>query len=629
MNVENAHDLNAMWHALNEHAIVSIADLAGNITFANDTFVQISGYSREELMGQNHRILKSDVQSAEFWDSMWKTISSGYVWKGVICNRAKDGTRYWLQAQISPISDANGKIEKYLSIRTDITAHRNALDELELAKSLRAANDALQMRKFYLRATLDNLPFQFWLKDVHGHYLAANQALADACGFNSADEVTGLSDLDLWPMEQARMYQSIDAEVLRSRRIQIREEFDASNSTVRWVEIFIKPLIAGNGALLGTVGYAYDISERKLAQGRLQEHSDHLNAIFDLSPDGFVSFDAARQVSHLSPAFTRMTGITLAQAHQLDESAFSDLLSRNCAETGRFEGLDSLRHRGTPSKPHERARIELTGGNKPILEVELRGGDLGGVSQILYFRDVTVEIEVERLKSDFLATAAHELRTPMVSIYGYSELLLNQELDASLHQECFGEMHAQSKVMVSILDDLLDLARIDERRGRNFTFQAVDVVTLIEATLNNFKPPVGRDAPQWLLTRGEGTILVDARQTQKAIVNVLSNAYKYSPGGGAVQIKLLRLSSATEAPLVGIAISDQGIGMTTAQQACVFERFYRADTSGKILGTGLGMSIVHEIVALHGGRVELNSEPGAGTSVTLWFPEYRSEPVLL
>jgi signal transduction histidine kinase len=157
----------------------------------------------------------------------------------------------------------------------------------------------------------------------------------------------------------------------------------------------------------------------------------------------------------------------------------------------------------------------------------------------------------------------------------------------------------------------------------------VDVVTLIEATLNNFKPPVGRDAPQWLSPWDAGTVWVDAQQTQKAIVNVLSNAYKYSPGGGAVQIKLLRLSSATEAPLVGIAISDQGIGMTTAQQACVFERFYRADTSGKILGTGLGMSIVHEIVALHGGRVELNSEPGAGTSVTLWFPEYRSEPVLL
>ena len=122
---------------------------------------------------------------------------------------------------------------------------------------------------------------------------------------------------------------------------------------------------------------------------------------------------------------------------------------------------------------------------------------------------------------------------------------------------------------------------------------------------------------------------MDARQTQKAIVNVLSNAYKYSPGGGADQIKLLRLSNATEAPLVGIAISDQGIGMTTAQQACVFERFYRADTSGKILGTGLGMSIVHEIVALHGGRVELNSEPGVGTSVTLWFPECLNQPVLL
>jgi PAS domain S-box-containing protein len=224
-------DLGALWEAINQHAIVSMADPAGNITYANETFVRISGYSREELLGQNHRVLKSDVHGPEFWDAMWKTISSGYVWKGVVCNCAKDGSHYWVDTQISPSFGPSGQIEQYMSIRTDITAHKRALSELEIAKSLKAATDALQLRRFYMQATLDNLPFQFWLKDALGRYLAVNQVFADACGYSTADEVTGLTDLELWPSAQAQKYQSIDAEVMGSCLAQTREECDPLGGT--------------------------------------------------------------------------------------------------------------------------------------------------------------------------------------------------------------------------------------------------------------------------------------------------------------------------------------------------------------------------------------------------------------
>jgi signal transduction histidine kinase len=116
-------------------------------------------------------------------------------------------------------------------------------------------------------------------------------------------------------------------------------------------------------------------------------------------------------------------------------------------------------------------------------------------------------------------------------------------------------------------------------------------------------------------------VLADRQRLLQVIENVLSNAYKYSPQGSSVVIELLPSTSlANTAPKVCIRITDQGIGMTPEQQSRVFERFYRADTSGKMLGTGLGMSIVHEIVTLHGGTVELSSLSGLGTSVTLWLP---------
>ena len=108
----------------------SITDTAGRITYANDMFSQVSGYSNAELMGQNHRIVKSDVQPEGFWDTVWKTISNGYVWRGEVCNRAKDGTAYWVDTVIAPFFGDKG-IEKYISIRTDITVSKQARQVLE------------------------------------------------------------------------------------------------------------------------------------------------------------------------------------------------------------------------------------------------------------------------------------------------------------------------------------------------------------------------------------------------------------------------------------------------------------------------------------------------------------------
>ena len=127
-------DLTSLNHALDEHAIVSIADTKGNITYVNERFCSISGYSCDELIGQNHRMLKSNMHSPAFYEDMWQTIVSGNTWHGEIKNHQKDGGSYWVKATIVPILDEAGKPFQYVSIRTDITEHREteeALDKLE------------------------------------------------------------------------------------------------------------------------------------------------------------------------------------------------------------------------------------------------------------------------------------------------------------------------------------------------------------------------------------------------------------------------------------------------------------------------------------------------------------------
>lgn len=112
--------------ALDEHAIVSVTDAAGDITYANQKFLDISGYVLPELLGRNHRILKSGIHPASFYQQMWDTLLSGDTWHGEVCNRRKDGRLYWVRASVKPILDVNGLPLQYISIRTDITDLKEA-----------------------------------------------------------------------------------------------------------------------------------------------------------------------------------------------------------------------------------------------------------------------------------------------------------------------------------------------------------------------------------------------------------------------------------------------------------------------------------------------------------------------
>jgi PAS domain S-box-containing protein len=392
------------------------------------------------------------------------------------------------------------------------------------------------------------------------------------------------------------------------------------DGTYKWILARGRALFNEEGCATRVCGSHTDTTDRRLAAEKLQDRTEQLNAIFELSPDGFVSFDGARRVKYASPAFTRMTGIGLSQISGLDEQAFSTLLAQICVASGRFRGVQALRASATSDQTGKRELIELLQAGKRVLEVGLRASDASSVSQILYFRDVTHETEVDLMKSEFLSTAAHELRTPMASIYGFAEVLLTQDLDEASRQEFLSIIFSQSELMASILNELLDLSRIEARRGKDFIFEPTYLQMLIKEVLSGFKLPAGRLAPVLSLPDTPLYILADHKKALQMIINIISNAYKYSAGNESVQIELIAPSVQTDKARIGIRIIDQGIGMTPAQCARVFERFYRADTSGKIPGTGLGMSIVHEIVQLHGGEVDIASQPGLGSTVTLWFP---------
>lgn len=650
------------------------------------------------------------------------------------------GLRYFC-ARAHPVVDVAGNVIRLDGILTDV--------------SRRAESEAnLRTRELYLRAILDNFPFLIWLKDEESRFLAVNAVFAKACGAVSPNEVSGMTDLDIWPAELAEQYREDDRQVIVGKVEKIVEEPCQLGQEFGWIETFKKPVIAPDGKVLGTVGYARDITSRKQLErqladneerwelaisgandgiwdwnletnsiyfsdrwklmldylpeeiqnrylewesrihtedlGRVKEairnhlenatkiyqvdyrirckngeyrwmlargkavrnkdgkptrfvgsHSDihervvaeqklrfrttQLNSIFTLSPDGFVAFGEEGTIEYISDAFAELTGLSSDDVFGKSENELIDVLARQCIADNRQNQrtLAALRSCDTLDNDFEEINkllLEVLHPRFRIIEVGRRYSSGSVVSKIYYFRDATRETELDRLKSEFLSMAAHELRTPMVSIYGFSELLLNStDFDSETVRELINTIHRQSIQMSSIINELLDLARIEERRGLEFEIETLDLNILIAEVIEVFElQGDGRIQVRNLLDQ-PAEVLGDRGKISQVITNILSNAFKYSPSGEGVSVTLSQ-SSRSDHDGYLIDVRDHGIGMSDETIARVCERFFRADNSGNIPGTGLGMSIVKEITDLHGGAISIVSSLGIGSTVSVWLP---------
>jgi signal transduction histidine kinase len=374
---------------------------------------------------------------------------------------------------------------------------------------------------------------------------------------------------------------------------------------------------------------ASTVEQLMIEERIIRDRTEQLNTIFSLSPDGLVSFDRDGLVKYANPAFLRMTGLLAMDVVGQAQGALERRLRELAEVPGQWPGLEACFLRvavatdqaGAAAAPEQRQRqlLSLRAPRASVLDLIGVSSDAATVSQLLYVRDVTHEIEVDRMKSEFLSHAAHELRTPMASIFGFSELLITQDFDEATRKDLLATIHRQTAWLVDIINELLDLARIESRRGKDFHIEEVPLASLVGDVVSSMQIdqarwPLSIDCPECL-----APVRADGAKLRQALTNVLGNAVKYSPRGGAIDIRCVSCERDGRA-FGGIVITDHGIGMTPEQVARAYERFYRADTSGNIPGTGLGMTIVKEIIGLLGGTVDLVSEPGVGTCITLWIP---------
>jgi signal transduction histidine kinase len=238
--------------------------------------------------------------------------------------------------------------------------------------------------------------------------------------------------------------------------------------------------------------------------------------------------------------------------------------------------------------------------------------------------EVSKERELVRIKEQFISTVSHEFRTPLTVILSSSEILerYHNRLSTENQMAYLRKIQKQVRFMTDMLDDILLISRARDGKlvSNPHPLDVVDFCrTLFEQAQLSANP---HHQFRFHAPDGLGEVMLDEKLLQHIVVNLLSNAVKYSPGGGEI-----RFDIEAEREWIVLRVSDEGIGIPEPDQARLFETFQRASNIGTIPGTGLGLAIVRDSVTAHGGRIDVDSQEGVGTTFTVWLPRQDDSTV--
>ena len=234
---------------------------------------------------------------------------------------------------------------------------------------------------------------------------------------------------------------------------------------------------------------------------------------------------------------------------------------------------------------------------------------------VVLFMDITEREQRERLRREFSANVSHELKTPLTSISGFAELMKEGLVPPEKIPEFSGDIYKESLRLIGLVNDIIQLSRLDEN-STQFQRAPVDLYDLCAQSIERLSPVAARQSVTLALTGEHAEIMGVEQLLKEMIYNLLDNAIKYNVPGGSVTASVRKSAGRTI-----LSVADTGIGIPYAHQPRVFERFYRVDKSHskEVGGTGLGLSIVRHAAQYHGARLELKSQPGKGTTITVTF----------
>ncbi|MBD3398382.1 PAS domain-containing protein [Candidatus Micrarchaeota archaeon] len=632
-----------------------LLDWDGYVGFSNSACILMAP-DPQDLVGLHMTHLVEDEESRVFVEEALEQVCVSRKPKVLEAGLGVDPKRIW--ARISFRSMRIGKDRSILALVEDLTLERRRIlldkkhkEELEqkvqsrtaeLSRAVSLLKSEIEDRKLAqarsrsaareLRRLIDTANAPIIGIDAGGKINEWNQ---------KAENITG------YKLSEAQGRDLVNEFIARDHADSVSEVLEkALNGTGS--ENFEAPLITCDGKrvmalmsatprtddqdnIIGVVGVGQDVTDliahraelERMVEVRTKElrksledtanAKDRIDGILKSVADGLIVTDNQNAVILMNKAAEALLGVKLQEVKRrslgslVDDERLRNKLISNLESSRRVSEFDCP----LPDPRGGKLRI-FRARTSSISDQE---GKKRGMVTI--FRDVTREREVDRLKTEFISTAAHELRTPLTSILGFSELLVNddsvEDQDKVVYLTYINE---QSHKLAKIIDELLDISRIESGKGFKLSkapIMAPEFVLCLSRIIEETYP----EHNFIFQSHGEAVEFYgDKTKLEQAIFNIVSNSAKYSKAGTDIT-----LTCSTAADKISLTVSDQGRGMTPDQVEQIFDKFYRGEYSNTgAEGVGLGMTIVKHLVDAHGGRVLATSEPGKGTDVTVSIP---------
>jgi PAS domain S-box-containing protein len=624
---------------------VVITDLEGHIEYVNPRFTELTGYSFEEALGQNPRILKSGYISNDTYRNLWETITGGGEWKGELLNRKKNGELFWEFATISQIRNSAGEITHYLAVKEDITKRK-------------IAEEAVRKSDEQFRQVWNNAFDGMRVIDENGTVVMVNDAYCRIVG-RTRDELEGHSFTIVYAEATRDAMVRTFRERLHAGAIQNASDNELTlwDGRTVWLSLTNSYLRRDEeGTLLLSV--FRDVSVQKQAEQAMRESERRFRELFDGSPVGYHELDRTGTIVRANQTESDMLGYALqelvgkkawelsidpeaaqarirakisgvvAPAHGFETSFRRKdgtilpivIFDRRIFDTdGKATGLRTAIQDNTERRLAEE---ELERFAEDLFEAKSKAEEQARVleEQAAALRVAREEaLQASRFKSEFLANMSHEIRTPMNGVIGMTGLLLDTSLTEE-QQQYTEIIRTSGEALLTIINDILDFSKIEAGR-MTLEFIDFDIRALVEEVVDLLAGEAQQKGIELLVhvdASVPATVNGDPGRIRQVLVNLLGNAVKFTDRGEIVVRATLARATQHDA-LLRFSVRDTGIGIEESARPRLFQSFSQIDGSAtrRFGGSGLGLAISRQLAELMGGEIGVESERGKGSE--FWF----------
>ena len=496
---------------------------------------------------------------------------------------------------------------------------------------IKRADQALHESEERFRAIVNNSPAKVHIKDAEGRYILINPLAEELFGVTEA-EALGKTTHEVFPKDLADAFAAHDKGVLESGEVIEQEEvWTREDGTHTYLTVKF-PILNSRGGVIGTGAIGTDITKRKEAEGlserlgRILDSSFNEIYVFDARTYRFIQVNqgALNNLGYTAQEIVHMTPWDLKPA--FGEESFGATVQPLLSGEKDMLVFETEHQRKNGSRYPVEIRLQLSRTETPPVFVAVIADitERRRAREAVHAAKEAAEI-ANRAKSDFLATMSHELRTPLNAILGFAELIESETfgpIGNPKYREYMGDIRESGQHLLDLINDILDCSKLESGK-EDLHEEDVHIPDMVRSLSRLIQQRAEKHGVEllWELQERPPALRADQRKLKQILVNLLTNAIKFTEAGGQVVLKVWHRADSGYI----FQVSDTGIGIALDDIPKALSQFGQIDSAltRQQEGTGLGLPLSKALVELHGGSMDLQSSLGVGTSVTVRFPAER------